>query len=77
MPGSNGLAGSEGAGGQQVAAGVTESDGRFVLRHVPPGRWFLTRTDGRVVPAGQWVSVTPALGATADLVGCSLCPPAT
>lgn len=75
VPGANAMAGTQGAGGEQVAAGVTGPDGRFVLRRVPSGRWFLTRTDGRVVPTGQWVTVSPAVGAAADLVGCSLCPP--
>jgi len=52
-----------------VAHTISGSDGRFVLRGLKPGRYFLVAES-----SGHWVRLSPWTGATLTIAVCRDCP---
>jgi hypothetical protein len=57
-----------------LARDVTVDGGRFLLKGLTPGRYFVVADTGSVT-GGKWVEVGADRGASLVLLGCTDCPP--
>jgi hypothetical protein len=58
-----------------LARDVTAEGGRFLLKGLTPGRYFVVAVDTGSVTGGKWVQVGAVRGASLVLSGCTDCPP--
>ena len=57
-----------------VAITTTRSDGTFLFRNVPPGRYYVALLGQGHAASGKWAVVTSEQGASVFIVACTDCP---